>query len=137
MSRTTIRQAFVSTLTGLVTTGARVYGSRLANYASDALPALNVYLMGETVTEYSAGYDGIVEVEVLIECYAKSNTDLDEELDLILSEVQVAINAVRLTTFRSLAKLVIYDGCDVEYEIADEEVGKQTIKYRVQYEQRL
>lgn len=135
--RTLIRNAFVSTLTGLTTTGSRVYGSRLANFAEADIPALKVYLKDETSTDEASGYDGIVECEVMVEAYVKANSTFDDDLDLILEEVQAAIDAARLTTFRSLAKSIFYDSLEVEYMDADQDAGRQIIKFRVQYEQRL
>jgi len=136
--RTQIRDRIESVLTGLTTTGARVYASRIANVSNDNLPALKLYLKDESVVDdASFGYEGIVECEVMIECLVKSNDDFDSTLDLILEEVQAAITADKLVGLRSLVKSIRYGSLAVEYAEGDQDLGVQTITYLAEYEQTL
>ena len=136
--RTQIRDRLETVLTGLTTTAARVYASRIANVSNDNLPALKLYLKDESaVDDASFGYDGVVECEVMIECLVKSNDDFDSTLDLILEEVQAAITADKLSGLRSLVKSIKYQSLEVEYAEGDKDLGVQTITYLAEYEQTL
>ena len=55
--RTSIRSAIVSRLTGLTTSGARVYPSRIHPLADANLPCLRVYLDEEEIDSESIGAD--------------------------------------------------------------------------------
>ena len=136
--RTQIRDRLEAVLTGLTTTTTSVFASRIANLASEDLPALKLYLMNEEASEDSSfGYDGIVSCEVKIECYVKTNSTFDSTLDLILEEVQAAVTADKLSGLRSLVKSIKYQGLEVEYEEGEQDLGRQIITYIAEYEQTL
>lgn len=101
-AREQIRDALVTVLTGLATTGANVFRNRPETLRiPDAnLPALLIYTEGESV-DYATihGPGGLWEhvLDIVVMGVAKVSADLDETLDDILAEVDTALFA-NLTT---------------------------------------
>ena len=90
-----IREALVTLLTGLTTTGSRVYKSRVYPSGDDAIPGLNI-LTGNCPQDEEFGTLGGLEkwdLENIIEARAKpgDGTDVDDQLDTIEAEVTAAI----------------------------------------------
>jgi hypothetical protein len=101
-ARQRIREAIAAALTGLATTGARVYvGRDLPLDADTELPALCIYTRQDTPDYELATMTREVyrALEVTVNGYAKSTTD--DELDKIAAEVETAIYADQ--TFGGLA----------------------------------
>ena len=93
--RKTIRDNVTTTLTGLTTTGSRVYQTRLFPLATAKLPGLCIYTRSET-THYasvSLPRTQVRELEVLVEAYAKGTASIDNTLDAIAVEVEEALYA--------------------------------------------
>lgn len=93
--RKTIRDNVTTTLTGLATTGSRVYQTRLFPLATAKLPGLCIYTRSET-TQYasvSLPRTQVRELEVLVEAYAKGTASIDNTLDTIAVEVEEALYA--------------------------------------------
>lgn len=93
--RKTIRDNVTTTLTGLATTGSRVYQTRLFPLATAKLPGLCIYTRSET-TQYasvSLPRTQVRELEVLVEAYAKGTASIDNTLDAIAVEVEEALYA--------------------------------------------
>lgn len=92
-ARTQIRTAAASALTGLTTSGARVYSNRL--YAMDTanLPGLRISLDNETVQTDTVDASPIQDrqIELVVECCAKANTALDDTCDAMQLEVEKAL----------------------------------------------
>lgn len=91
-ARQSIREAVVTAVTGLTTTGSRVFAARMR--PQDSLPCLLVATNDEEVTLDSV--DGLVlqrALEVSVEGVAKAAANLDDTLDTIASEVEVAMQA--------------------------------------------
>lgn len=91
--RKTIRDNVTTTLTGLATTGSRVYQTRLFPLATAKLPGLCIYTRSET-TQYasvSLPRTQVRELEVLVEAYAKGTASIDNTLDAIAVEVEEAL----------------------------------------------
>jgi hypothetical protein len=107
--RRQIREAFATQVTGLVTSGARVYQSRVRNLADTDLPALRIYTEQEEIadnlgTTYQSNPDLQNRIITLrCEALAKANTELDDTLDLMCKEVEIAIAAN--PTLGGLAKI--------------------------------
>lgn len=92
--RKQIRDALVTAVTGLTTTGARVYKGRAYAVESQDLPCLLVYTGGETVSNRSLPTPRLQdrEVEFVVEALATAvDSSLDDSLDLICKEVEVAL----------------------------------------------
>ena len=91
--RRLIRDAFVAVLTGLPTTGANVFKSRVrALWETEELPALLVYTQddrAEIFNEAPRRYERTASVAV--EIVARANDDLDDVLDGIADEVEAAL----------------------------------------------
>lgn len=119
--RENVRDAIVSAVTSLTTTGSRVYRSRIYPLASDKLPGLVVYCRSETSEpELVVGIPRkLVRVaQFVVEGYARATADVDETLDDIAAEVETAIggsqlsNAVRDCTLTN-TDIDFADGGDV------------------------
>lgn len=93
--RTQIRDAAVASLSGLPTTGTRVYSGRSRQLAKDHEPSLLIYCTEETSSIDAAGSDPIMEriVRLLVEGHvvATEAADMEETLDQIALEVEPVI----------------------------------------------
>jgi len=111
--RQQIREKFGTTLTGLTTTGSRVYESRV--YPLETVPALVIYTKSETSEPIVIGTDRVMsrELSVVVEGYAKATSDFDDTIDTISKEVEEAIAADR--TLDGLAKDCYLESTEIEY----------------------
>lgn len=92
--RTQIRSALVATLTGLTTTGARVYVNRARPIAAAELPALVVRVRDEQIDATTIDWPPLVtrRVDLEVEILASGDTAADT-VDASLVEVETAITA--------------------------------------------
>lgn len=91
--RQLIRSNIVTTVTGLVTTGSRVYQTRIYPLEQSKLPGLCVYTRSET-TEYttiSPPRRQERSLEVVVEIYAMATTNLDNTLDTVAAQIEEAL----------------------------------------------
>lgn len=91
--REQIRKAVITAVTGLTTTGTRVKSSPVFNLADNMSPTLAVRAR-QSIPNYETGeMNQKVQwaVEIVVEGYAKTNTDLLDTLDDMASEVETAI----------------------------------------------
>ena len=88
--RTSIRNHITTTLTGLTTTGSNVYESRIYPNELANLPLLNIYSNTET-SELSSIGKLERNLEIVVEGFAKATSNVDETLDTIAKEVEVAL----------------------------------------------
>lgn len=103
--RQQIREYIGGTLvSGLTTTGTRVYQSRLYPMADDNLPGLLVYTTTEESEPDVMGSTRNIDraMNLVIEGFAKTATNLDDKLDTIADEVETAMAGS--PTINSLAK---------------------------------
>jgi hypothetical protein len=85
--RTTIRDAVVTAVTGLTTTGTNVTPSRVFNVETEALPHLSVYMGDEERSEESDSMSAdLISAELIIEARAESTVEVDITADLMLEE---------------------------------------------------
>jgi len=93
--RQQIREAFAAAVTGLTTTGARVYQSRIYELPAAQLPALRISTNDEAITWASLHNPATMERDIGLTCeaVAQATADLDDTLDTIIGEVEVAIAA--------------------------------------------
>lgn len=91
--RKNIRDNVTTTLTGLTTTGSRVFQTRLFPLATAKLPGLCIYTRSETTEYVTVGRPRtqIRELEVLVEAYVKGTASLDNTLDTIAVEIEEAL----------------------------------------------
>lgn len=93
--RQQVRDAVKVALTGLTTTGANVFDSRVYELKDDELPALRIFTNSEDVQIDSIGFSRLQDrrLELVVEACVKQNGAFDDTLDTILKEVEVAIAA--------------------------------------------
>ena len=90
-ARTQIRQALVTRLSGLTTTDNRVEANRIYEVQDASLPALNIIVDAEDVERDTMG--GILRrsATIVVEGYARASDNIDDVLDQIATEVEIAI----------------------------------------------
>lgn len=127
-----IRGAVVTALTGLTTSGARVYTNRLMPMESGHLPGLRIYLDDEQVDAMTlhAPYAQDRSLALAVECCAKGDS-LDDTLDLMSKEVEVAL-AAGLTVGGKFLQPV-YGGMEFTDELADQPVGIKRLRFTLTY----
>ena len=91
--RRQIRERVATTLTGLSTTGSNVFQSRIYPMESAGLPGLCVYTQEESVGIQSMGETRNVsrDLTLIIEGYASASSNIDDTMDAIGKEVEVAM----------------------------------------------
>lgn len=97
-ARTQIRNQVATYLTGLTTTGSRVFDSRPTGrpLQTSELPALLIYTEGEDdQPETMGGPAGQLTraLRVKVEAVVRANTAFDDTIDTIIAEVETALNA--------------------------------------------
>jgi hypothetical protein len=102
--RKQIRNAAVTALTGLTTTGARVFSGRVSRLKETELPGLVVYLTGDDALEdaYNGGATEARSGTLRIEGIATANDALIDVLDQIALEVETAVFGTAGATLRGL-----------------------------------
>lgn len=91
--RKIIRDAVVTALTGLASTGSNVFATRRYPVAAAQLPALCVYTLSEDSKVDSMGTNRSLErnLDLIIEAVTQVNDTLDDTLDQICLEVEMAL----------------------------------------------
>ena len=129
--RTSIRNNVTTTLTGLTTTGSNVFESRIYPNELSKLPLLNIYSNSETSELLSIGK---IErnVEIMVEGFAKATANVDEALDTIAKEVEVALGTD--LTRGGHAKETYLTNTEYELEnIGNQQLGVIKMTFNVQY----
>lgn len=114
--RQAIRDAFVSAVTGLTTTGNNVFVSRVYPLDTGTLPALVIYTKRESSAPETIGLPRTFVRELTISCeaYVRANTGYDNLLDTISAEVESALYAAG--NFDGLIKDAYVVETDVNYQ---------------------
>tara|TARA_R100001143_G_C3310163_1_gene109766 strand:+ start:86 stop:532 length:447 start_codon:yes stop_codon:yes gene_type:complete len=91
--RRQIRERVATDLTGLLTTGANVFQTRIFNLEKSKLPCLLIYTEEETVEISSMNSPRTVvrNLSLVVEGYASATSNLDNTLDQIGKEVEIAM----------------------------------------------
>jgi len=129
--RTSIRNNVTSTLTGLTTTGSNVFESRIYPNELAKLPLLNIYSNTETSELLTIGK---IErnLEIMVEGFAKATSNIDEALDTIAKEVEVALGTD--LTRGGHAKETYLTNTEYELEnIGNQQLGVIKMTFNVQY----
>lgn len=132
--RQQIRGRVVTVLTGLTSTASRVYESRVYPLQDSELPALLIYTKSEDSLPLVMHTDRVMERELslVVECYAKANSNFDDTIDTISKEVEEAIAAD--TTLNSLAKDIFIQSTEIEFNAEGESpVGYATLTFLTTY----
>ena len=132
--RQQIRERVGTVLTGLTSTASRVYESRVYPLQDSELPALLIYTKSEDSLPLVMSSDRVMERELslVVECYAKANSNFDDTIDTISKEVEEAIAAD--TTLNSLAKDIFIQSTEIEFNAEGESpVGYATLTFLTTY----
>lgn len=122
-------------MTGLTTTGARVFQSRVYPLQASDLPGLRIYTRRETSEPITVHPNRQIERSVLVEVegVATANADLDDTLDQITKEVETAL-AFPVSGLASLVHGIALRETEFEMEQAGERpTGRVTMTYQVDY----
>jgi hypothetical protein len=131
-ARQQIREAAAAAVTGLATTGSRVYQSRVIPLGEAKLPCLLVNTDDEDieVTSYGSGVAGLGRSLMLtIRAVAKASANVDDTLDTMTAEVETALGSSTLGLLKSLA----LEGIGIDFDEAEKTVGIATLRYRAYY----
>lgn len=128
-----IRDKIETALTGLTTSGARVYANRLQPMADANLPGLRISADDETCEPQTmhAPYAQERILPLMVECCAKATSALDDTLDLMSKEVEIALAAG--ITIASRLLVPVYKGSGFADEQSDKPVGIKRLNYVITY----
>lgn len=132
--RQQIRERIATTVTGLTTTGSRVYQSRVYPMASANMPGLLVYSTSEDSEIDVMGATGVLNrvLNISIEGYVKTITEFDDKIDDICKEVETAMAGDQKVN--GLAKNSFLQSTEIEFSgDGDQPIGVVTLNYVVQY----
>jgi hypothetical protein len=122
-ARQQIREATATALTGLTTTGSRVFQSRMV--PQESLPCLLVTTNSEEINPQTIGNRQERMLELVVHGYAKQTATVDDVLDQIALEVETAM-AVR--------QWAVLQRIDVDFdEHLEKPVGSISLTYQYQY----
>lgn len=128
-----IRGAVVTKLTGLTTSGTRVYANRLQPLLDALSPTLLVFLDEERAEPLTMHAPHMQDrtLTLVVGAYAKAVSGLDDTLDLMSKEVETALAAGITVGSRTLD--VIYTGMSFDDEQADKPVGVKRMTFSIPY----
>lgn len=129
-----IRAALVTALTGLATTGSRVWANRLQPMQDANLPGLRIFADEERAELLTATDDYVLrrELTVFVEACSKKVSGLDDELDLISKEVETALAGGITVAGRDIE--VLYTGMSFDDEQLDKPVGVKRMTFNVSFQ---
>lgn len=129
-ARQQIREALAAVVTGLATTGAAVFQSRMR--AQEALPCLLVTTLDESVERTGIGDELERDLEVAVIGVAKAAANVDDTLDTIAAEVETAIGPNN--TLGGLVRGLELRSVSIEFDDELEQpVGTVRLTYRCTY----
>lgn len=128
-----IREALESKLTGLTTTTTHVYANRLQTLQDANLPGLRIYADSEEVEVETIHAPAMQRrtLAVVVEGCAKVVSTVDDTLDLISKEVEIALAAG--ITVGSATLYPIYTGMQFDDEQSDKPVGVKRMRFSIAY----
>jgi len=125
-----LRDAVMAQVTGLVTTGLRVFSSRVYPMEESEMPGLCVFVLRDEATPltiHELQYERLTEVKV--QGYAKTVGDMEDVLDQMKSEVETALAGLTLVNDKAI--YLVYSGCESELlGEGDQKHGVVTMSYR-------
>jgi len=132
--RKLIRDNIETTLTGLATTGANVYQTRVYPIAEDRLPGLAIYTSSEA-TEYATLTPPRTQLRTLsvsVDVYAKAVTAYDDLLDAACVEIEEALYTDRTRGGSAKDTRIIAFDSDFSGD-GDQPVARATLTVEVDY----
>lgn len=125
--RRQLREAIAAAVTGLTTTGTNVFQSRLYPFSVNDLPCLRIVSDGDQVQAQTVNhpYTQMRTTQITIEARAIATQDLDDTLDQICKEVEIAISSAA-----GIAKSMYLLGTRIEMEaLGEQPIGVATMIY--------
>jgi hypothetical protein len=133
--RRQIREAVATAVTGLATTGARVFQSRVYPAQTSELPCLLIYTRSEVSEPITIHAPKELQRRVQLEvvAIAKATADLDDTLDGICKEVEIAL-AEPVAGLAGLSKSIALVSTEFDLQgVAEKPAGSATMVYAVDY----
>lgn len=132
-AHTLIRNAAVTALNGLTTSGARVYANRMYPMDAASLPGLRVFLNDESVEVITVHGPTTQDrtVQLVVECCASDNATLDATCDTMQLEVETAMAAGFSVDGKTLTPEL--RGSRYDFEAASTNVGVKRLVYEVEF----
>lgn len=132
--RKQIREAVATAVTGLSTTGANVFQSRVYALERDELPGLRIYPGSETIVPTTIHSPMMQErtLQIRVEAIAQALVDLDDELDQIVKEVEIAIAGMSVAGIATSIALVDIQEPELTGE-GEQPLGRTTLTFEVRY----
>lgn len=111
--REQIRDAVVTAVTGLTTTGSNVYKSRVYPLRESNLPGLNIYTLPESSEPITMDRPRTIQrvLNVEIEIHVKGVADVDETIDDICAEIEEVLGTSNLS---GLVKDLVLSDTDID-----------------------
>jgi hypothetical protein len=132
--RQQLRERAATTLTGLTTTGTKVYQSRVYPLGAANLPGLLIYTKSEDseAVTMSGARTLLRNLSLVIEGYVKAVSNYDDTVDTIAKEVETAMG--NDVTLNGLAKNSYLESTEIEYDGEGEKpVAVVSLTYTVEY----
>jgi hypothetical protein len=129
-ARQQIREALATVVTGLTSTGSRVYQSRMR--AQESLPCLLVVTNNESIAQ--ADFDNQLEhtLSLVITGVAKAAANVDDALDTIAAEVETAIGS--LNSLGGKVRGLALESIETDFDdTLEQPVGLVNLGYRCTY----
>lgn len=127
--RTQIRCAVAKALDGLLTTGERVFVSRVYPLESAALPGIIIAIESDQANEDIAGWS---QLKLIIKVYAKATAHLDDVLDQVEMEVRKVLAENK--TLNGLVKDTAWLHTRIQLENGGEwPIGMAEIIFKIDY----
>jgi hypothetical protein len=133
--RRQIREAVATAVTGLTTTGSRVFQSRVYPLEVTDLPCLLVRTEGDAseVQSIHAPSPLMRTLSLQIIATARATADLDDTLDEICRQVEVAL-AMPCAAIAALSETIALESTTIELQAgAEQPTGSATLQYSIVY----
>lgn len=131
-ARQQIRSAVVTAVTGLATTGTKVYASRMRPATDSMLPCLLVTTDREAV-DSTVQSRQMRELTVTVRGIANGTTNLDATLDTMAKEVETALQSAGTLSGKVPGGLLLQE-VDIEFDDALEKpVGVVVLQFKAGY----
>jgi hypothetical protein len=133
--RQQIRERIATEVTGLTTTGTKVYQSRVYPLQSSNLPGLLIYTTAESSEPIDMGGTSRIFNRVLtvaIEAFVKGTSNYDDTIDTVCSEVETALGG---STINGLVKDIYLESTDINYQgEGDQPLAVATMSWNCLYQ---
>ena len=133
--RKQIRDLSITAVTGLTTTGTSVFSDRAAPIPQNKLPALRVFIAREDgrLGDGAMGADPTMHRVALMTVVGYADgSGLDDTLDLIASEVEVAIDGAGNYGGLTIGSAT-YTGTEISIDEGESRTGSIAMTWEVQY----